>query len=35
MSNKLFLIKIINNLKGEKNSNQTNWRGTMSNWIKC
>ena len=33
MSKKEFLIKIIESFKTEKNDN--NWRGTLSNWIKC
>ena len=33
MSKKEFLLKIIESIKAEKND--TNWRGTLSNWIKC
>lgn len=34
MSNKEFLKKIINSLKNNS-SNKENWRGELSNWIKC
>jgi len=34
MSNKEFLKRIINSLKNNS-SNKENWRGELSNWIKC
>jgi len=35
MSNKLFLEKIIDGLKKHSIKNIENWRGKLSNWIKC
>jgi hypothetical protein len=35
MTNKVFLKKIIDGLKKHSIKNKENWRGTISNWIKC
>lgn len=35
MSNKEFLISIINEMQKEQNNDSKNWRGTITNWIKC
>lgn len=33
MTNKEFLLNVIQSIK--KETNNVNWRGTLSNWIKC
>lgn len=35
MSNKQFLNKIIDEIKKNNSNNTGNWRGKLSNWIKC
>ncbi len=36
MSKKEFLNLIINTIRDDNNNKKTkNWRGTLSNWIKC
>ncbi len=35
MSDKEFLQGIIDSIKKEHSSGIKNWRGTLSNWIKC
>lgn len=34
MSNKEFLLKIIDDIKTAKNQTK-NWRGTLTSWVKC
>lgn len=34
MSNKTFLLSVIESLSNEKESKK-NWRGTLTAWIKC
>lgn len=33
MKKKMFLLKVLENLKG--NQNNSNWRGNLTTWIKC